>query len=631
MTTSVTDPLAARGAIVPVEAHQNRPAAGPAPRRLPRRGTLFGVHGGQIVAAEVALALLVGAATQGLLAIAGATLIAAVILTIAWVRLRRRWLYQWLGIGSRYLSRRRTLPAGAAGSALLDLVHPGATLIPAELDHDAAAVISDPFGLTAVIELGDPAALLADTIEALPAPTALLPAAAADIPQVRIQLLVTGVPGPALRAGNGAAATSYRQLTEGRLLSQQRAVLAVRVLRGEGWSEPDLRRSLSSLVRKVRRRLRPVAARPLGETAALAVLAELAHHDGTQPGREVWQATHLGGLLQATFRLRRWPDLRVETAQRLVPRLLTLPASATTVSIAAGSAGSGEAAGVDLVVRLATINAAGLSTATQALRRLLAAESASAQRLDGEQLEGFAATLPLGGASGLVEGADGASAGPAGLSGLGHAGGLAGLHLPFGGDGMMIGTNRHGAPVTIRLFRAEPTRGVLIGGVRATQLFVLRAMALGARIVVQTARPYAWEPFVRGVSTPGESIVMVPPGRPLAAPPGTPLQPLLLIVDVGPVAAETGGSGWQTTMVVRDELAPVDVDVLSRADLVILQPLRPDEAALAGGTLGLGDAQDWLTRIREDMVGVVNRRTVRWALLTATPIERQLVGTPARG
>lgn len=81
---------------------------------------------------------------------------------------------------------------------------------------------------------------------------------------------------------------------------------------------------------------------------------------------------------------------------------------------------------------------------------------------------------------------------------------------------------------------------------------------------------------------------------------------------------------------VRDELAPVDVDALSRADLVVLQPLRPEEAALAGGTLGLGEAQDWLTRIREDMVGVVNRRTVRWALLSPTPIERQLVGTPAR-
>lgn len=601
-------------------------SAAPTVRPRPRKGLLLGIHGGQIVAAEVALALLVAAAGQGILALAGATIAAAVIVTIAWIRVRRRWLFQWLAIGMRYASRRRALPPQASPAALLDLVHPGAVVLPAELDRDAAAVISDAYGLTAVVELGDPATLLADTVEALPSPAALLPTAAPDLPDVRIQLLVTGVPAPAVRAGGGTAATSYRQLTEGRLLSQQRVVLAVRVLRAHGWAEADLLRSLSSLVRKVRRRLGPVPARPLGEAAVLAVLADLAHHDGVSPAREVWHATHLGGLLQTTFRLRRWPDLRAETARRLVPRLLTLPAAATTVSIAADTGASPHTsaarpaqAGVELVVRLAAVDAAGLSAASQAMRRLLSAESAGVQRLDGEQLDGFAATLPLGGAL------------PPALAAPAHpAGDIRQLHLPLGGDGLMIGTNRHGAPVTVRLFRPEPTRMVLAGGVRAAQMLALRAMALGARVVVQTSRPYSWEPFVRGVSTPGETIVLVPAGRQVALPPGTPMQPLLLVVDIGPVGVDSGARGWQATLVVRDELAPVDVDALSRADLVVLQPLRPEEAALAGGTLGLGEAQDWLTRIREDMVGVVNRRTVRWALLSPTPIERQLVGTPAR-
>jgi hypothetical protein len=284
---------------------------------------------------------------------------------------------------------------------------------------------------------------------------------------------------------------------------------------------------------------------------------------------------------------------------------------------------------VELVVRLAAVDAAGLSAATQALHRLLSAESASAQRLDGEQLDGLAATLPLGG---TLPQSPSAPAHEAGVHPGPHPpppGDIAQLHLPIGGDGLMIGTNRHGAPVTLRLFRPEPTRLVLIGGVRAAQLLALRAMALGARVVVQTSRPYAWEPFVRGVSTPGETIALIPAGRQVALPPGTQMHPLLLMVDVGPVGSDSG-AGWQATLVVRDELAPADVDTLSRADLVVLQPLRPDEAALAAGTLGLGEAQEWLTRIREDMVGVVNRRAVRWAMLSATPIERQLVGTPAR-
>ena len=82
---------------------------------------------------------------------------------------------------------------------------------------------------------------------------------------------------------------------------------------------------------------------------------------------------------------------------------------------------------------------------------------------------------------------------------------------------------------------------------------------------------------------------------------------------------------------VRDEFLPVDVDVAARADLLILQPLRPDEAALVAGSLGLGDAAGWLTRIHSDMVGVVVRRAVRWVALSTTPIEKQQIGPIMRG
>ena len=81
---------------------------------------------------------------------------------------------------------------------------------------------------------------------------------------------------------------------------------------------------------------------------------------------------------------------------------------------------------------------------------------------------------------------------------------------------------------------------------------------------------------------------------------------------------------------VRDELTPADVDALSRADLALLQPLTSAEATLAGAALGLGGSAEWLTRIREDMVAVVNRRALRWALLSPTPIEAQLIGPPTR-
>ncbi|HEX8631668.1 MAG TPA: type VII secretion protein EccE, partial [Catenuloplanes sp.] len=282
---------------------------------------MFGVGAGQVVCLQVAVALVVAATGQGALTVVAAILGAGLLTGSALVRVRGRWAYAWAGTALRYAGRRHGLPPTAEPAALLDLLAPGTRVLPASLAGEPAALISDGFGLAAVIELGDPTGLLAEPLPALPSPVALLPAPGPDNPPTLVQLVLTGVPAPALRAGSGTSATSYRQLTEGRLLGHARAVLVVRVQRAEGWTDDELRRTLSGLVRKLPRRLGGVPARPLGEAAALRVLLELAHHAPGQPVRETWSALHLGGLVQATYRLRRWPDLRVETTRRLVTRL----------------------------------------------------------------------------------------------------------------------------------------------------------------------------------------------------------------------------------------------------------------------------------------------------------------------
>jgi type VII secretion protein EccE len=602
----------------------------PLPRirtRPARRGRLFGVRAGQLVGSQVAAVAVLAGAVNGTIALAGAVAFAVVLLALIWLRMRGRWAFEWLGTALRYGGRRHSGPADPDPHALLEFVAPGSRMEHADLAGDQAAVIVDGRGLTAVLELGDPTGLLVEVLPLLPSPASLLPAAVAEHPPVRIQLVLTGAPAPAVRAGAGTPANSYRQLTEGRLLGHSRAMLAVRVLRAEGWTPDDLRRALSGLVRKMPRRLGAVPARPLGEAAAVRVIAELAHDDGVGGAQESWPGLRVSGLMQATFRLDRWPDLRIETSRRLVSRMLALPAAATTVAVTAGprpEGGTGTVP-VDLTVRLAAADAAGLAMATQALRKLLSAERAHARRLDGEHLDGLIATLPLGGGTAIdVPGRPADGALPPEV--------VDGLELPVGAAGLMLGSNRHGQPVVARLFRPEQTRALLVGGVRCSQLLALRAMALGARVVVQTARPQAWEPFVRGAAVPGESIAVVPPGRAIEIPPGSALHPLLVVVDVGPVGADSRpGAGWQATLVVRDDFSAADVDVASRADLLLLQPLRPEEASLVGAALGLGDAAQWLTRIRADMLGLVNRRAVRWAALAQTPIEHQLIGAPARG
>ncbi len=517
-----------------------------------RRGRWFGIRASQLVATQVAAVFLVLGAIRGPIGLVAGSVLALVILALTWLRLRRRWAFEWVGVGLRFGGRRHSAAVDTSPTALLQFLAPGARVEQTDLAGDPAAVIVDGHGLTAVLELGDPAGLLAEDAPAIPSPVALLPSAEAELPPVLIQLLLTGAPAPSLRVGAGTPANSYRQLTEGRLLGHSRALLAVRVLRSEGWSEEELRQSLSGLVRKLVRRLSAVPARPLGEAAALRVIAEVAHDDGVGSAQETWPGVRVGGLAQTTFRLRRWPDLRVETSRRLVSRMLTLPAAATAVSLTVGPQGGHGPTPLDMTVRLAAPEPNSLGVAAEALRKVLSAEHAGAQRLDGEHLEGLFATLPLGGRPSAVPGipADGVQA----------AEHLDGLQLPIGTSGLMLGRNRHGNPVVIRLFRPEQTRALLVGGVPCAQLVALRAMALGARVVVQTARPQAWEPFVRGAAVPGESIAVVPPGRAFEIAPGSALHPLLVVVDIGPVGADNRpGDGWQATLVVRDEFSAADV------------------------------------------------------------------------
>ncbi|MFI0791641.1 type VII secretion protein EccE [Micromonospora rubida] len=587
------------------------PAAAPRPSAAQRVG--------QVVASQVAAALVAAATGRGAAATGAAVLLAVALLAGSWVRIRGRWLFTWFGIAVGLLCRRRVPVPTAGPDCLLELLSPGAAVRAAELAGGPAALVDDAGGLTAVLEIGDPGDLLGGGPRGLPALSTLLPSVSPELPPIRLQLLFSGSPAPAATAGGSTVATSYRQLTEGRLAGRDRALLAVRALRVVGWTDEDLRVALSGVVRRIVRRIGPVTARPLGARAALRVLADLAHHDDGDPVLESWPTVRTGELWQTTFRVRRGPDVRTDSGRRLVPRLLVLPAAATTVSLCVGPRTGVDGTGppAELTVRLAAWTPGELSVAAQALRGLVDSAGGEVERLDGQQLPALAGTLPL------------ASAAP-GVSV--DAATLDALELPVGEAGLMVGANRRGEAVTIRLFRPEGTRLMLVGGVRAAQLVALRAMALGARVAVRTTRPRAWERFARGVGTPGGQIPVLPPGRPVGGGPASPLRPLLLVVDAGPVPSAAGpGPAWQSTLVVRDDLTPADADPLSRADLVVLQPLSPAEAALAGAALGLGGSADWLTRIREDMVAVVNRRSLRWALLSPTPIESQLIGRPGRG
>lgn len=624
---------------------QATPRAGAARPRSRQRGTFLWLHPGQIVVTQAAAAGTVAVVAADPLWMAAAAPVAVLLLVLTFGRFRHRWLYQWVGQGGRYLGRRRGLPLNSPPAALLGLLRPAATVASIEVDSTPVGVIADAGGLTTILEIGNTTGLLAETGVSVPPLGALLPAAVANQPVVRLQLLLSGVAAPTASDGAATAATSYRQLTEGRILAQQRVLIAVHVRRSGGFTDAELKRSLTSAVRRVRRRLDRVQlpCRALAGDSVFQAIADLAHHSGAHQFKAGWTFLEAGGMLQRSFQLTRWPEPGSDLAGALLPRLMALPGGSTTAALAVERSGTElDTIASELVIRLAAPSPAALAAATSALHALLGSAGAAARPLDGAQLDALAATLPLGGAAGgpgavlagMVAGHEGL-----GLDGVGlpvTAATLASIEAPVGGAGLVLGINRHGDPVTVRLFRPEPTRAALIGGLRFAQIIVLRAVAIGAQVIVQSGRPAAWEPFLRGVSARGTAVIaLVTPGQLGEPPPATPVRPQLLVVDVGPVGAmgiPIVEAGWRTALLVRDELGQADLDVLARADLALLQPLTPAEAYVAAAALGLGDSANWLTKIRADMVGiVVGRRTLRWALISGTPIEQQIIGPPVRG
>ncbi|WP_341718060.1 hypothetical protein QQG74_30470 [Micromonospora sp. FIMYZ51] len=209
---------------------------------------------------------------------------------------------------------------------------------------------------------------------------------------------------------------------------------------------------------------------------------------------------------------------------------------------------------------------------------------------------------------------------------------VAGLRLAAGGGGLVVGRNRQQEPVGLRIFRAEPTRLMLTGGVRAAELLAFRALALGARLFIQTAREQEWDAFLRRCVIGREIASFLPPG--VAPPvPATPTEPQLVVVDTGPVTGPDTNlaAPWRATLVVRDDLAGWDVEVLVRSDIVVLQRLTEAEAGTAANALGLVSVQSWFTQLHPEMVGLITKGKVQWVMLSMTGTERQLIGPVARG
>jgi len=563
-----------------------------------------GVRVGQVVCTQAALAMPLLASVGGVTGVCCATGLAILVIVACWLRVGQHWAYQWWALACGYRWRRRTLPPGAD---LLAWTLPGARIGSTVFADTPAATIVDGWGVVAVVALGDPTAVLVDPVT-LPDPAKLAGLGRTDGPVVRVQMLVTGAAAPVAELGAVPAAASYQQLTQGRAIGSAQALLAIRVL-SDGRHRDELVAALAAVLRRLPRLCPELSTTVLGADALAAALADLAEQDPHRPVVERWSSIRCGERHQASFALRLPPG---PAADRLLPRLATLPVAGVTVSFAAQSDG----VVLPVMVRLAANGPAALTAAISALTQLVRDHGGQLTSQDGAQRAALARTLPLAAADSRPPIRTSVQADDPTAPTL--------AALPTAG--LVCGVDRHDQPVLVRLFRPEPTRVLLAGGVPTARLLVLRALALGAHIQICTSRPEAWDGFARAASPPGTPIEV----NAVSPTTATARRPLLTVVDTGAISAPVAEGAWRTTMLIRDQLTSVDTGALARADLAVLPPLPAESATLAGTALGLGAAAPWLTRIRSDMVALVSRRTVRWAALSVTPTERQLAGVPDR-
>lgn len=204
------------------------------------------------------------------------------------------------------------------------------------------------------------------------------------------------------------------------------------------------------------------------------------------------------------------------------------------------------------------------------------------------------------------------------------------LPLRLGGSGLVVGVDDEGTPVPIVLFRPEPTVGMAVGSLALAQVLCLRALAVGAHVLVQTARPDSWERLVR-LGAPGRSMVQLTEHA-AEDQPGTAGRPRLLLVDSESTAdvEVRRGAQWTATVTLHDQITPLNVASLASADLVLLQGLSLAEARLAGGALDVADPEATLGQLADDAVVVASRATVLRCRLSSTRTERWLFGPPER-
>lgn len=292
--------------------------------------------------------------------------------------------------------------------------------------------------------------------------------------------------------GTGHVAQVYRRTLGPLPATAYRSVLVVlrldptqcpdAVARRGGGSEGALRTAIVA-TRRVANRIaeRGLAVSTLTAAQITAATTQLAHGADTGDVHEDWNAVTTDRLRMRTYAIE--PD-HLDIA---LGSVWAVPSLSTTLTLRLSSTTT-DAISLRALVRFNTLGDD--EPAVDGLTELV-----------GRQRAALAASLPVGAAAKLT---------PVGERSFSPES-LAALRLSAAGCGQLIGADPSGRAVAVDLLGGTPHKVAITGGLHLAQQVLLRAIAVGARVLVYSDQPAAWQQFVNAVGDPG--LLMLVGGR----------------------------------------------------------------------------------------------------------------------
>lgn len=199
--------------------------------------------------------------------------------------------------------------------------------------------------------------------------------------------------------------------------------------------------------------------------------------------------------------------------------------------------------------------------------------------------------------------------------------------------GLVIGRDAEQVPVVAPFFRPEATRINLIGGVYLARLLVFRALALGTRVAVCTARPQEWNGLGESATNRSDRLAVLHGDQPVTVE-ASQHSPALYVYDVGERGSQTKPvlGPWRTQLTVLPRLTNYADNLTSEAHMTVLQRLTAEEAQIARSSIRVNqEVLQWLQMLHDDMIAMLRKgQKEKYLWCAPTSIEAQMFGAPMR-